>query len=390
LAQDRPAAAKWYTLAAEQGVAVAAYFLSMAYFQGHGVKQDDVEAAKWTKQAAEQGHREAQFNLGKMYCQGQGVLEDYVEAVKWCTRAAEQGHAKAQCQLGAMYGQGDKSLPQSDRLAAKWIKLAALQGDADAIEGLRGVLDLVLFPAGTRVKLVGLAAAMLNGLCGEVVVRGAGEHSPAGSTTLRKGIDELVQEKHEKSGHRLLLATRAGGAEDAGVRGAGGGGGNGGGGGAPLGIGLIAVLLDNGREQAFPFENLVGLPADTVWQDRERRENETAATLAALAAVDGAAGAAVSAAAAVGAAPPTPRRHVIGSHVFANPTNVAAGTTTAAPMTSSAAATAATTSAAEEKRRKKKEKAARQKAKKEATAVAASADGCSASADGESPASGCT
>jgi TPR repeat protein len=41
--------------------------------------------------------------LGLMYSQGQGVPQDDKEAVRWCRLAADQGYAAAQSNLGVMY-----------------------------------------------------------------------------------------------------------------------------------------------------------------------------------------------------------------------------------------------------------------------------------------------
>jgi hypothetical protein len=50
-------------------------------------------------------------------------------------------------------------------------KLAADQGNAGAVTGLPIILHQALFPPGTKVKLVGLKAAALNGKRGVVVAR---------------------------------------------------------------------------------------------------------------------------------------------------------------------------------------------------------------------------
>ena len=48
------------------------------------------------KPLAKQGDAAAQFNLGVMYEKGQGVPQDDKTAVKWYRLAAEQGFARAQ------------------------------------------------------------------------------------------------------------------------------------------------------------------------------------------------------------------------------------------------------------------------------------------------------
>jgi hypothetical protein len=57
-------------------------------------------------------------------------------------------------------------------------KLAAEQGFADAITNLGMALHQDLFPPGTKVTLVGLKAAALNGMRGVVVAR-SGAAAPA-------------------------------------------------------------------------------------------------------------------------------------------------------------------------------------------------------------------
>jgi TPR repeat protein len=112
-----------------------------------------------------------------MYTEGQGVPQDYEEAVKWWKLATDQGNASAQCNLGAMYTAG-QGVPQDYTEAARLIKLATAQGNATAIATLPILLHQQLFPPGTKVKLVGLKAAALNGKRGVVVAR-SGAAAPA-------------------------------------------------------------------------------------------------------------------------------------------------------------------------------------------------------------------
>jgi uncharacterized protein len=83
------------------------------------------------KPLADQGNSKAQFELGVMYEKGQGVPQDDKEAVKWYRLAAEQGFASAQFNLGVMYAKG-QGVPQDDKEAVKWYRLAAEQGFASA------------------------------------------------------------------------------------------------------------------------------------------------------------------------------------------------------------------------------------------------------------------
>lgn len=84
---------------------------------------------------AEQGDSRAQFFLGFMHDFGFGVPEDDKEAVKWYRLAAEQGDSRAQLFVGVMYDSG-LGVPQNDLEAIKWYQLAAEQGYAEARENI--------------------------------------------------------------------------------------------------------------------------------------------------------------------------------------------------------------------------------------------------------------
>ena len=83
------------------------------------------------KPLAGQGDADAQTNLGLMYQNGWGVPQDDKEAVYWYKLAAEQGDAKAQYNLGVMYDVGE-GVPQDDKEAVRWYTLAAEQEHAKA------------------------------------------------------------------------------------------------------------------------------------------------------------------------------------------------------------------------------------------------------------------
>ena len=50
------------------------------YGFGEGVAKDEVEAVKWFRKAADQGYALAQWFLGEYYAEGKGVAKDEVEA----------------------------------------------------------------------------------------------------------------------------------------------------------------------------------------------------------------------------------------------------------------------------------------------------------------------
>ena len=92
---------------------------------------DFATALKEWKPLAGQGDADAQTNLGLMYQNGWGVPQDDKEAVYWYKLAAEQGDEKAQYNLGVMYDVGD-GVPQDDKEAVRWYTLAAEQEHAKA------------------------------------------------------------------------------------------------------------------------------------------------------------------------------------------------------------------------------------------------------------------
>jgi TPR repeat protein len=55
------------------------------------------------------------------YRSGRGVKQNYEEAVKWLRKAAEQGHARALDSLGSMYSQGD-GVEKNYEEAVKWLE----------------------------------------------------------------------------------------------------------------------------------------------------------------------------------------------------------------------------------------------------------------------------
>ena len=97
--------------------------------------QDDLSA--W-RQKAEQGDATAQALMGSVYHLGRGVPQNDKEAVKWFRLAADQGNAIAQYSLGFAYYSG-KGAPQDYPEAVKWFRLAAEQGETDAQASLGAI-----------------------------------------------------------------------------------------------------------------------------------------------------------------------------------------------------------------------------------------------------------
>ena len=120
---------------AENGDAVAQYFLALAYAYGKGVKQDDAQTFQWLSQSAERGLAAAQLDLGILFQSGIGVPQDMSAAVKWYRNAADQGLAVAQYNLGVLYEHGN-GVGQDAKEAVRWYRVAAEQGLAVAQNNL--------------------------------------------------------------------------------------------------------------------------------------------------------------------------------------------------------------------------------------------------------------
>ena len=137
--QDYKQAFKWYSKAAEQGLAKAQNNLALMYYNGFGVPQDDKQAFKWYTKAADQGNAMAQYNLGLMYEDGEGVPQDYKQAVKWFSKAAEQGDADGQNSLAWLLASCPEDGLRNGSLAVTYARKACEQTgwkDADCIDTL--------------------------------------------------------------------------------------------------------------------------------------------------------------------------------------------------------------------------------------------------------------
>ncbi|MCD7722111.1 MAG: sel1 repeat family protein [Prevotellaceae bacterium] len=69
--------------------------MGLCYYSGDGVTKSPEEAVKWWSKAADQGLAEAQYILGYCYVNGEGVTQNFEEGVKWLRKAAKQGDADA-------------------------------------------------------------------------------------------------------------------------------------------------------------------------------------------------------------------------------------------------------------------------------------------------------
>ena len=131
---DYATAYREFSIAAEEGLALAQYNLGILYFTGRGVERDADEAYRWTSAAAEQGHVAAQFNLATLLMTGEGVTKDASSAVSWYSRAAKAGHPEAASELATLFFDGREV--ERDRVAAHAWASYAVTNKAEGADAL--------------------------------------------------------------------------------------------------------------------------------------------------------------------------------------------------------------------------------------------------------------
>jgi hypothetical protein len=85
------------------------------------VAQNYAEAARWYRLAADQGIAAAQSNLGILYANGQGVAQNYILSHMWFNLAAAQGDAAALANREyAAAEMTPEQIAEAQRLAREW------------------------------------------------------------------------------------------------------------------------------------------------------------------------------------------------------------------------------------------------------------------------------
>lgn len=118
---------------AESGDRKAEYLLALVYQYDRLVPRDLAVARKWMLRSAEQGYVPAQTGMGEILTSGRhsGVVQDYADADRWLRMAAMQEDADAQLWLGVGYERGWFGVTDY-REALKWLRKAAEQGQPTA------------------------------------------------------------------------------------------------------------------------------------------------------------------------------------------------------------------------------------------------------------------
>ena len=135
-------AADWYRKAVSQGQVDAMMNLGIILGEGQpGVEQDYQAASKLFREAIERGSVEALWCIGLLYYRkgNNEPGESLTTAFSYWQRAADLGHADAALRIGYAYWKGDGSFETSLKLAKKYTKVSAAQGNAEAIATLKGM-----------------------------------------------------------------------------------------------------------------------------------------------------------------------------------------------------------------------------------------------------------
>jgi TPR repeat protein len=96
--QDYPAALRWFTAAANQGHALAAYNLAIMYQLGEGTAKDDYQGFKWLLFAAEKNCGLGQKYVAAAYFYGQGCSRDLVRAHAWFSMAVSRDNGLSEAE----------------------------------------------------------------------------------------------------------------------------------------------------------------------------------------------------------------------------------------------------------------------------------------------------
>jgi len=131
IAQNATLAAAWYEKAVTGGNVPAMYNLAGLAGSGHGVPLNLDKAARLYETAAGHGHVKSMYNLALAYSRGQGLERDDTKAARWMLKAAEAGHPRAQYLMAQMYAQG-LGVHKDTSKSAHWLERAAKAGHARA------------------------------------------------------------------------------------------------------------------------------------------------------------------------------------------------------------------------------------------------------------------
>jgi TPR repeat protein len=131
--------------------AIDQYDLAFNYLEGRDKPLNCMEAARWFEMAAKQGMPDAQYQLGLLHEKGKGVPQDYQKAAAWYKKAVRQDHVPAQNALGFLYYNG-KGVPRDLVISLALFNIAAAQGNADAFQNTYIAASTMSFKSFDRAK----------------------------------------------------------------------------------------------------------------------------------------------------------------------------------------------------------------------------------------------
>ena len=118
----------WFTLAANEGDAVAMNMVGRCHELGRGTKPDASLAAAWYRKAADANLDWGLYNYAQLLAAGRGVGRDRARALSLYRRAAAMGHAKSMNLVGRFYDEGWE-VEANRAVAIEWYRRAAEGGD---------------------------------------------------------------------------------------------------------------------------------------------------------------------------------------------------------------------------------------------------------------------
>lgn len=149
--QNLPKSVHWFNLVEQKKDHLVAKFeIAKAYETGFGFNKNYTEAAKWYLLAAKNGLAKAQAKLADFYVSGLGVSKDYDQAIKWYKSAADQGYSYAQYSMALLLPQMKSYKPF---LTFSLMRQAALNGYKPAQYNLA-----LMYLQGTIVKTSAIKA----------------------------------------------------------------------------------------------------------------------------------------------------------------------------------------------------------------------------------------
>jgi uncharacterized protein len=118
----------WFTLAANEGHAVAMNMVGRCHELGRGSAPDASLAAAWYRKAAEANLDWGLYNYAQLLASGRGVKRDRACAFALYRRAAAMDHAKSMNLVGRFYDEGWE-VDADHAVAVGWYRRAAEGGD---------------------------------------------------------------------------------------------------------------------------------------------------------------------------------------------------------------------------------------------------------------------